>query len=498
MQFPPATSLARPSTTAPRWFGLLALPALFSALGLTWISFSESLLRIAAPDPGVLPMLRMLNNALFILLTATFWTGWLVRQAVTHHRRETLLRTLLEQAPIPLVLTRKGRVIACNPAFAILLGHADPNDVIDYPLLSRISAEEQRELMRQLKGVDPRHPSTLQSEIHVLDARNKPTIMTIHIRRCLLDRSVYELVCCYPKQVTEDSHTPGAELGLQLLEALPQALWLWTPQGLCLWRNQAARQENQSGIQYLSRRYGAFREGRPIGSLAHGQLMKPALEAEGSICVSLPAQGHAEETAHADVCVLPIRNGEDQVQAIAMLLESGNRPDGGALSILLLRSMHEMQQRLRENPSPEHCARTVLETIRQQLAPHGWIGLLQADLQTRTAGFWNLSESGALTLVESHLPADLAAECGTPGWSDLSSLKGIEALPPFLAQLEEVGIDQFERILPSTAIQGRRQVLLLSCRLPPEAELWRIWIQIILEIWNESHSISLEHTHLFA
>jgi len=89
MRFPASTISVLPRLDTSRWFGLLALPALFAALALAWISFSESLLRIAAPDPGVLPMLRMLNNLLFILLTTAFWTFWLVRQASAHRRRET-------------------------------------------------------------------------------------------------------------------------------------------------------------------------------------------------------------------------------------------------------------------------------------------------------------------------------------------------------------------------------------------------------------------------
>ena len=158
MRFPASTISVLPRLDTSRWFGLLALPALFAALALAWISFSESLLRIAAPDPGVLPMLRMLNNLLFILLTTAFWTFWLVRQASAHRRRETLWRTLLEQAPIPLVLARKGKVVACNPAFSGLLGQTDSHALLDYPLLSRIPAEELVALLRQLKGVDPRHP----------------------------------------------------------------------------------------------------------------------------------------------------------------------------------------------------------------------------------------------------------------------------------------------------------------------------------------------------
>jgi PAS domain-containing protein len=463
---------------------VLALPALFAALALIWISFSESLLRIVAPDPGVLPMLRMLNNLLFILLTTAFWTFWLVRQASAHRRRETLWRTLLEQAPIPLVLTRKGKIVACNPAFSGLLGHTDPRALLDYPLLSRLCAEEQVALLHQLKGVDPRHPHTLRLETRIQNAQNEAILMVAHVRRCLIGRSVYELVCCYPSKATDSAPALGAELGLQLLECLPRALWLWTPQGLCLWRNQAACQENQAGIQHLARRYGAFREGRPIGSQAQLELVRPALEAEGSICVALPSPTGPGGSA-ANLCVLSLRDGADQVQAVAALLEPDARADLGTSAIPLLRSLHRIQQRLRENPAPEIGARMVLETLQLQLAPAGWVGLLQADLRAREARLWSLSSAGELNRCQSHLPADLATECGPPGWSDLASLKGLEALPPFLARFEQAGIDRFERILPAAPEQGRRQVLMLSRRLPPEAQLLRLWAQLVLDAWTQ-------------
>lgn len=484
MRFPASTISVLPRLDPSRWFGLLALPALFAALALAWMSFSESLLRIAAPDPGVLPMLRMLNNLLFILLTTVFWTFWLVRQANANRRRETLWRTLLEQAPIPLVLARKGKVVACNPAFSGLLGHADPHALLDYPLLSRIPTEEQVALLGRLKGMDPRHPHTLRLEIRIQNTQNEAILMVAHVRRCLIGRSVYELVCCYPKKEMESMPALGAELGLQLLESLPRPLWLWTPQGLCLWRNQAACQENQAGIQHLTRRYGAFQEGRPIGSQAQLELMRPALEAEGSICVQLPPPTGRGKSA-ANLCVLSLRDGADQVQAVAALLEPGAQADLGAPAIPLLRSLQRIQQRLWENPPPEIGARMVLEALQLHLAPAGWVGLLQANLQTREAMLWSLSSAGELNQCQSYLPADLSTECGPPGWSDLASIQGLEALPPFLDRFEQAGIDRFERILPAAPEQGRRQVLLLSRRLPPEAELLRLWVNLVLDAWNQ-------------
>jgi len=484
MRFPASTISVLPRLDPSRWFGLLALPALFAALALAWMSFSESLLRIAAPDPGVLPMLRMLNNLLFILLTTVFWTFWLVRQANANRRRETLWRTLLEQAPIPLVLARKGKVVACNPAFSGLLGHADPHALLDYPLLSRIPTEEQVALLGRLKGMDPRHPHTLRLEIRIQNTQNEAILMVAHVRRCLIGRSVYELVCCYPKKEMESMPALGAELGLQLLESLPRPLWLWTPQGLCLWRNQAACQENQAGIQHLTRRYGAFQEGRPIGSQAQLELMRPALEAEGSICVQLPPPTGRGKSA-ANLCVLSLRDGADQVQAVAALLEPGAQADLGAPAIPLLRSLQRIQQRLWENPAPEIGARMVLEALQLHLAPAGWVGLLQANLQTREAMLWSLSSAGELNQCQSYLPADLSTECGPPGWSDLASIQGPEALPPFLDRFEQAGIDRFERILPAAPEQGRRQVLLLSRRLPPEAELLRLWVNLVLDAWNQ-------------
>lgn len=500
MRFPASTISVLPRFDPSRWFGLLALPALFAALALAWMSFSESLLRIAAPDPGVLPMLRMLNNLLFILLTTAFWTFWLVRQASAHRRRETLWRTLLEQSPIPLVLARKGKVVACNPAFSSLLGHTDPHALLDYPLLSRIPAEEQAALLHQLKGVDPRHPHTLRLEIRIQHAQNEATPMVAHVRRCLIGRAVYELVCCYPKKAVESMPVLGAELGLQLLESLPRPLWLWTPQGLCLWRNQAACQENQAGIQHLARRYGAFQEGRPIGPQAQLELVRPALQAEGSICVPLPPPMGPGESA-ANLCVLSLRDGADQVQAVAALLEPGTQADLGAPAIPLLRSLQRIQQRLRENPAPEIGARMVLEALQLHLAPAGWVGLLQADLQAREATLWSLSSADELNRCQSHLPADLSTECGPPGWSDLASIKGLEALPPFLARFEQAGIDRFERILPAAPEQGRRQVLMLSRRLPPEAELLRVWAHLVLDAWNQRPQGALpfsESTELLA
>ena len=500
MRFPASTISVLPRLDPSRWFGLLALPALFAALALAWMSFSESLLRIAAPDPGVLPMLRMLNNLLFILLTTVFWTFWLVRQANANRRRETLWRTLLEQAPIPLVLARKGKVVACNPAFSGLLGHADPHALLDYPLLSRIPTEEQVALLGRLKGMDPRHPHTLRLEIRIQNTQNEAILMVAHVRRCLIGRSVYELVCCYPKKEMESMPALGAELGLQLLESLPRPLWLWTPQGLCLWRNQAACQENQAGIQHLTRRYGAFQEGRPIGSQAQLELMRPALEAEGSICVQLPPPTGRGKSA-ANLCVLSLRDGADQVQAVAALLEPGAQADLGAPAIPLLRSLQRIQQRLWENPAPEIGARMVLEALQLHLAPAGWVGLLQANLQTREAMLWSLSSAGELNQCQSYLPADLSTECGPPGWSDLASIQGLEALPPFLDRFEQAGIDRFERILPAAPEQGRRQVLMLSRRLPPDAELLRLWVHLVLDAWNQrppgAHAFS-ESTGLLA
>lgn len=213
-------------------------------------------------------------------------------------------------------------------------------------------------------------------------------------------------------------------------------------------------------------------------------MVRPALEAEGSICVPLPPPAGLGGSA-ANLCVLSLRDGADQVQAVAALLEPGAQADLGTSAIPLLRSLHRIQQHLRENPAPEIGARMVLQALQLHLAPAGWVGLLQADLQTRESTLWSLSSVGELNQCQSHLPADLSTECGPSGWSDLASLQGLEALPPFLARLEQAGIDRFERILPAAPEQGRRQVLMLSRRLPPDAELLRLWVHLVLDAWNQ-------------
>lgn len=474
----PLFSLHRPDPL--HWFGLLALPVLFAALAVAWIIFSENLLRIAAPDPGVLPMLRTLNNLLFVLVTSLFWTFWLIRQTRAHRRREMLWRTLFEQAPAPLVLARKGKIVVCNPAFSTLLGQIDPQAILDYPLLSRVSDEEQSALLHQLKGADPRHPHTLHMEIQVLDADNNTVPLVFQLRRILLGRSVYELVCCHPREMSENQASLRGELGMQLLESLPRPLWLWTAQGLCLWSNRAAHEENEAGLARLKRRYGVFQEGRLIGPQAQAELLRPALEAEGAICIPLPSPKEAGESA-TNLWVLSLRDSADQIQAVAALWENITRMDSSISAMHLLRSLNRVQQSLRSQPTPEMGARVVLETIQSHLAPAGWVAWLQADLHAREASFWSLSGTGELTRTQSHLPMDLAIECGAGGWSDLASLTSLEALPPFLAQIEKAGIDRFERVLPSALVQGHRQMLMLSCRLSPEAELMRLWAQLILD-----------------
>lgn len=89
---------ARPSP--PRraaWLGMLGWPLLFAALSLAWLNLSDTLLRIAAPDAEMMPLLRALNHFVFVALSTLAWSGWVLRERAALRRRETLNRTLLEQ-----------------------------------------------------------------------------------------------------------------------------------------------------------------------------------------------------------------------------------------------------------------------------------------------------------------------------------------------------------------------------------------------------------------
>lgn len=480
----PATQELFPRRPIARWLGLLSLPLLFVGLSLGWLNFSESLLRIAAPDPAMLPVLRTLNNSLFILFATLFWTFWLVRQNMASRRRETLLRLLLEQAPAPLALARKGKVLACNPAFSMLFDQPDPRALQGYDLLTRIPAQDLPDLLGQIKEMDPRHPRTARIETRIetrTEGSHKAIVPLVFlVRRFLLGRSVHDLLSCRPREAAiEDSGMRG-ELELQLLESLPRPLWLWTNQGLCLWSNQAARTCTGPEIRQLADRYGRFQDGHPLSPTAQREFLQPALKADGCIAIALAGRNGTEST-FGSLCVLPVRGQDHHIQAVAALLEPPVQPDDTRFANDLFRSLNRLLQQLQSRPQPDAAARIVLETLQVQLAPNAWAGILQVDLSAHRAIFWSLSATGELDQCMAHLAPDLPTECGAPGWSDITSLTGPETLPGVMARLEQAGVDRFERIL-ADPVQGHRQVLLLSRPLPAPAELRRRWASLILAV----------------
>ena len=474
----PATQQLLPRRPISRWLGLLSLPLLFVGLSLGWLNFSESLLRIAAPDPVMLPVLRTLNNSLFILFATLFWTFWLVRQNMASRRRETVLRLLLEQAPAPLALARKGKVLACNPAFSTLFDQPDPRALQGYDLLAHIPAQDLPDLLGQIKEMDPRHPRTARIETRIEGSDKTIVPLVFLVRRFLLGRSVHDLLSCRPREAAAEDTGMRGELELQLLESLPRPLWLWTNQGLCLWSNQAARTGTGPEVRQLIDRYGRFQDGHPLSPTAQREFLQPALKADGCIAIALTGRSGSESPL-GSLCVLPVRGHDHHIQAIAAVLEPPVQTDDTRLANDLFRGLNRVLQQLQSQPQPDVAARIVLETLQLRLAPNAWVGILQADLSARSALFWSLSATGELDHYQTHLPPDLPTECGAPGWSDITSLTGPETLPGVMARLEQAGVDRFERIL-ADPVQGHRQVLLLSRPLPAQIELRRLWASLIL------------------
>ena len=442
------------------WLGVLGLPLLFAASSLAWLNLSDSLLRIASPDAAVMPLLRSLNYVIFVVLSTLAWSGWLLRERAAHRRRATLTRTLLDQAPTPLALARRGRVVDCNPAFARLLGVPDPESAHGEPLLAHVLPAARRPLLDHIRELDPRSPRTVRLETMIADRRGARLTLAFLLRQFRSGREPMDVVACPPPEIMPETAPIPDEPGLQLLERLPRPVWIWTPHGLCLWRNAAAGEEDRLPVRVLHECYGSWHEGSRLSSPARCDVLQAALSNPSGVCIIVPA---GSSPFPVQLWVLPITDRQGHVQAVAAVVDSSTRPDGhGASGSTIAGSLAVALQQAGSDPSPDALARALLEAVQQHVGAERWVALLQVDLAARQASFWSLTRFGTLHRATAILPPDVPIQSGAAGRADLSTLTGPESLPPILAQMERAGIDGFERILPEHVTPGHLQTLMIS------------------------------------
>lgn len=120
-------------------------------------------------------------------------------------------------------------------------------------------------------------------------------------------------------------------------------------------------------------------------------------------------------------------------------------------------------QRTGSQPSPDGLAHALLEAVQQHVRAQRWVALLQVGLAAQQASFWSLTSLGVLHHATAILPPDVPMQSGASGKADLSTLTGLESLPPILAQMERAGIGDRERILPKHVTPGHLQTLMVSC-----------------------------------
>lgn len=472
---------ARPSP--PRraaWLGMLGWPLLFAALSLAWLNLSDTLLRIAAPDAEMMPLLRALNHFVFVALSTLAWSGWVLRERAALRRRETLNRTLLEQAPTPLALARRGRVVNCNPAFARLLGSADPEAIRGDALLTHVPPEARGPLLDHIREIDARSPRTTRIETTVTDRQGQHRALAFLLRRFGTGREPMDVLACLPPDAMGEALAVRDELGLQVLERLPRPVWIWTPHGLCLWRNAAAGDEGQPAVRALRERYGSWRDGSRLAPAAARDILQPALAADAGTGITVPLAPHASSM---QLCILPIADRQGRVQAIAAVVDApAAQGEDTASESTIVRRLEGMLQQTVTQPSQDGLARVLLEALQQHVGAESWVALLQVDFPTRQASFWSLTSVGVLSHATAALPPDLAAECGHPGTADVASLTPLESLPAILAVMEGAGIDRFERIVPAHAAPGKLQTLLVAGSARGTATMTRCWTSVIFSL----------------
>lgn len=462
------------------WLGMLGLPLCFAASSLAWLNLSDTLLRIAAPDAEMMPLLRALNYFVFVALSTLAWSGWVLRERATHRRRETLSRTLLEQAPTPLALARRGRVVACNPAFARLLGVPDPEAGRGEALLTHVPPDARAPLLDHIRELDARAPRTTRIDTTVTDRQGGRQALALLLRRFRTGRESMDVVACLPPDPVGDALSVRDDLGLQLLERLPRPVWIWTPHGLCLWRNAAAGENNQAATRAVRERYGNWHEGSRLPPAAVRELLQPALTTGTAVCITVPS---TSTPAPIPLRILPIPDRQGHVQAVAAVVDTPAMPEGYATpESTLLRSLEVALQQAVTQPTPDGRARALLEGLQRHIYTESWVALLQVDRAARQASFWSLTSLGMLDRTTLTLTPDVPTECGPSGKADIATLTRLESLPAILAQMERAGIDRFERILPEHTGTDPMQTLMVAGPARCATPLSRCWMNVTFSL----------------
>lgn len=478
MRVAPPSRSSRPRLAA--WLGVLGLPLLFAASSLAWLTFSDSLLRIVVPDAEMMPLVRTLNHLLFVALSTLAWSAWVLRERSAHRRRETLTRALLEQAPTPLALAQRGRVVGCNPAFARLLGLSDPEAVHGDALLAHVFPEARGPLLDHIRALDPRSPRTVRLETTVTDRHGTHLALAFLLRRFRAGREPMDVVACLPPEAVDEALAVRDEPGLQLLERMPRPAWIWTPHGLCLWRNAAAGEENRPAVRVLQERYGSWHEGSRFAPAAVRDVLQPALAADTGAWITVTA---GSKPAPIQLWVLPISDRQGHVQAVAAVVDSPTIPEGDAMAgSTIVRGLEIALRQAVTERSPDGLARALLTAFQQHVGADRWVALLQVDLARRRASFWSLTGLGVPDHATATLPPDLPAECGPAGRADIATLTHLESLPPILAQMERAGIDRFERIRPEHPLPGHLQSLMIAGPAQGAAPLTRSWANLTFSL----------------
>ncbi len=143
---------------SPQRLAPLRIAALYAAVGIAWLLFSDRLLEALIPGGATREHLRTAGAWLFVLVTSALLLLLLTRVAAALRRRDERLRATLDGMPDAVVVVDSAaRVVDVNRAAVELLGAADESE-----LLVPLSALARRFRLRRTDG-SPVPPSSLRS-----------------------------------------------------------------------------------------------------------------------------------------------------------------------------------------------------------------------------------------------------------------------------------------------------------------------------------------------
>ncbi|MDY6943495.1 MAG: PAS domain-containing protein [Pseudomonadota bacterium] len=442
-------------------FGVLALPIIYAALGVTWVVLTDQLLHIIMPNSSAYPILQTVKDSLLVVITG-FLIGWvLARLRIRLRNGENRIRSVLNSTSDGMIVLRDGHIVLSNLACCRLLGYERESELLGLDGKRFFDPQAWTEMREHCRGQDFGLASSRRNHIVAKDRQGNRFPVSVGLSKLQMGKNRYQILLISPlDQAHEHASSLQSERDflMQVLENHPDGL-------VAQDENREIRFINRAARHLLGLPLNAW----PTDHLVNKLEIPAPSDAPLSPVSAADITGYSSEQTPLAAKSFEVRDDEQRTVAQALALSpldavtghsAGDHPASKTLQVLL-----ELQRLSKQVTDVESFLKDACPALHPLLRPRPWIALALVDSKTHQGQMFQPSgtERDPVSCVPLRVIEPPVADAEHARVFDMDQPSPLGHPPAIRHALENAGIDHYLQI-PVHASNGVLGLVIVGLR----------------------------------